>query len=136
MLFGSAHHLYHSASKSRMFLGILNLNNNSLTGYIPDTWDANNLIEDLELADNKFKGPLPASLASTPFLKDLVLSRNELTGTIPVNYFNWEALEELYLDENKIGGELPQTQVRYILYQSFNDAPFILVLTNYPPNAV
>ena len=98
-------------SSSLVSAGILNLNNNSLTGYIPDTWDADNLIEDLELADNKLKGPLPNSLADTPFLKDLRLSRNELTGTIPVNYYNWEALEELYLDENKIGGELPQTNV-------------------------
>jgi len=91
--------------------GILNLNNNSLTGYIPDTWDADNIIEDFELSDNNLIGPLPPSLANAPFLTDLRLSRNDLTGTIPINYYKWEGLEELYLDENKIGGELPQTQV-------------------------
>ena len=89
--------------------GIINVNNNSLTGYLPDTWDENNLIEELEVSDNNFKGPLPESLAKARFLKDFKASRNQLSGTIPVSYYKLQHLEELYLDENKMVGELPQT---------------------------
>ena len=85
------------------------MNNNSLTGTLPDTWDEANLIEDFEVEHNKFTGPLPPSLGKARFLKDLRASGNQLTGSIPANYFNLENLEELYLDENNLVGELPQT---------------------------
>lgn len=90
--------------------GQLNVNNNSLTGYLPDSWDEDNLIEDFEVAQNDFKGPLPATLASARFLKDFRASGNQLTGEIPLAYYKWEKLEELYLDENKFVGELPQNK--------------------------
>ena len=86
------------------------MNNNSLTGYLPDSWDEDNLIEDFEVAQNDFKGPLPATLASARFLKDFRASGNQLTGEIPLAYYKWEKLEELYLDENKFVGELPQNK--------------------------
>lgn len=89
--------------------GILNANNNSMTGTLPDSWDENNLIEDFEVAFNKFSGPLPESLSKAKFLKDLRVSHNQLTGSIPISYYEFENLEELYLDANQFTGELPQT---------------------------
>ena len=83
------------------------MNNNSLTGALPDLWDETNLIEDLEVAHNNFSGALPHSLGNARFLKDLRASGNRLTGSIPVSYYNLENLEELYLDENDLVGELP-----------------------------
>ena len=80
-----------------------------MTGYLPDTWDESNIIEDFEVAGNNFTGPLPFSLGKAKLLKDLRASRNQLTGSIPVSYYNLEDLEELYLDGNKMVGELPQT---------------------------
>lgn len=85
------------------------MNNNSLTGFLPDTWDETNLIQDLEVASNNFTGPLPASLGNAKYLKDFRASHNQLTGSIPELFYNLENLEELYLDENKMVGELPQT---------------------------
>lgn len=90
-------------------LRILNVNNNTLTGYLPTTWDDDNLIEDLEFANNQLKGNLPPSLANAKFLKDLRASNNKFTGGLPVEYYKFQYLEELYLDMNLLGGELPQT---------------------------
>ena len=87
----------------------LNVNNNSMTGYLPDTWDEENILEVFEVADNSFQGPLPSSLANAKLLEDFHASRNQLTGSLPASYYKLENLEELYLDGNKIVGELPQT---------------------------
>ena len=91
------------------------MNNNILTGALPDSWDETNLIEDLEVTHNNFTGVLPPSLGKARFLKDFHASGNQLTGSIPASYYNLENLEELYLDENNLVGELPQT------YEPFYD---------------
>ena len=96
-------------SLSCVSLGIFNVNNNSLTGFLSGGWDENNLLEDFEVEDNYLKGPLHESIGNLKFLKDLRLSRNSFTGPIPTNFYDMEFLEELYLDENDMDGELPQT---------------------------
>lgn len=92
-----------------VFTGIFNVNNNSISGKLPDTFDESNLIEDFEVAYNKINGPLPESLGKAKFLKDLRASSNEISGGIPVPYYKLKNLEELYLDNNRMVGELPQT---------------------------
>lgn len=91
------------------------MNNNSISGNLPDTFDETNLIEDFEVAYNRFSGNLPESLGKAKFLKDLRASGNQISGGIPVSYYKLKNLEELYLDNNRMVGELPQT------YEPFYD---------------
>jgi hypothetical protein len=100
---------------SCIFIGILNVNNNSITGTMPDTFDESNLIEEFEVAYNQISGILPESLGNAKFLKDFHVSGNQITGEIPVSYYGLKNLEELYLDDNMIAGTLPQT------YEPFYD---------------
>lgn len=79
-----------------------------MTGPLPDGWDADNAIEDLEVDNNNFNGKLPVSLAKVRLLKDLRASNNAFTGSLPVEYYQLGNLQELYLDGNMLGGTLPQ----------------------------
>lgn len=60
----------------------LQLNNNSLTGYIPDL-SALSKLTVLHLENNKLKGTLPSFLANLPRLRELYVQNNQLRGEIP-----------------------------------------------------
>ena len=84
------------------------MNQNKLTGTLPDAWDEDTVIEDLEVAYNNFTGKLPPSLGKARLLKDLRASNNSLSGSLPATYDQLGNLQELYLDGNMLGGTLPQ----------------------------
>lgn len=60
----------------------LQLNNNSLTGYIPDL-SALSKLTVLHLENSKLKGTLPTFLANLPRLRELYVQNNQLGGQIP-----------------------------------------------------
>lgn len=60
----------------------LQLNNNSLTGYIPDL-SALSKLTVLHLENNNLKGTLPTFLANLPRLRELYVQNNQLGGQIP-----------------------------------------------------
>ncbi|XP_074353759.1 putative inactive receptor kinase At5g67200 [Apium graveolens] len=87
-------------------LRVLSLQNNSLTGPIPNLSSLINL-KSLFLNHNSFSGSFPPSLISLHRLKTLDLSLNNLTGSIPLSLTNLDRLYYLRLDLNHLKGSIP-----------------------------
>lgn len=103
-------------------LRVLSLQNNSLTGPIPDLSLLVNL-KTLFLDHNSFTGTFPLSVLSLHRLKTLDLSHNNLTGPIPKGLVSLDRLISLRLDLNRFNGSIPalnQSSLR-TLNVSFNN---------------
>ncbi|KAM1507310.1 hypothetical protein PS1_016943 [Malus domestica] len=88
-------------------LRVLSLQNNSLTGPVPDLAGFTNL-KTLFLDHNSFSGSFPPSLSSLYLLRTLDLSYNNLTGSLPA--FLITDLDRLYylrLEWNRFTGPVP-----------------------------
>ncbi|KAH9692381.1 protein kinase domain-containing protein [Citrus sinensis] len=87
-------------------LRVLGLQNNSLTGPIPDLSGLVNL-KSLFLDHNFFTGSFPPSLLSLHRLKTLDLSYNNLSGPLPKELASQGRLYSLRLDVNRFNGSIP-----------------------------
>ncbi|KAK8585001.1 hypothetical protein V6N13_138943 [Hibiscus sabdariffa] len=87
-------------------LRVLSLQNNSLTGPIPDLSGLVNL-KTLFLDRNFFTGSFPLSLLSLHRIRTLDLSYNNLTGPIPTSLAYLDRLYYLRLDQNRLNGPIP-----------------------------
>ena len=103
----------------------LYLDNNNLTGPIPE-WlgDLSNL-QGLSLYDNQLTGPIPDALGRLSKLRDLWLENNELTGPIPPELGDLSNLQRLYLDNNNLTGPIPDalgdlSNLRYLSLRGNN----------------
>ncbi|XVF64108.1 hypothetical protein PTKIN_Ptkin09bG0140800 [Pterospermum kingtungense] len=87
-------------------LRVLSLQNNSLTGSIPDLSGLINL-KSLFLDHNFFTGSFPLSILSLHRLRTLDFSYNNLTGPIPSSLPSLDRLYYLRLDCNRLNGSIP-----------------------------
>ncbi|XP_076886202.1 receptor-like protein EIX2 [Bidens hawaiensis] len=87
-------------------LEILKLDNNALSGSIPDSLVRLTNLRSLDLSFNKLTGPIPESLGKLRSLQVLYLSYNFLIGPIP-NYHG--QLTILHLAYNKLSGSIPDS---------------------------
>ncbi|XVF36324.1 hypothetical protein REPUB_Repub19eG0048400 [Reevesia pubescens] len=87
-------------------LRVLSLQNNSLTGPIPDLSGFINL-KTLFLDHNNFTGSFPHSIISLHRIRTLDLSYNNLTGPIPSSLASLDRLYYLRLDLNRFNGTIP-----------------------------
>ncbi|GKV10268.1 hypothetical protein SLEP1_g21660 [Rubroshorea leprosula] len=87
-------------------LRVLSLQNNSLTGSIPDLSGLLNL-KTLFLDHNYFTGSFPPSILSLHRLRTLDLSHNNLTGPLPNSLKSLDRLYYLRLDSNWFNGTVP-----------------------------
>ncbi|KAK0576009.1 hypothetical protein LWI29_010499 [Acer saccharum] len=87
-------------------LRVLSLQNNSLTGPVPDLSRLLNL-KTLFLDHNFFTGTFPLSILSLHRLKTIDLSYNNLTGPIPKWLASIDRLYSLRLDVNRFNGSIP-----------------------------
>ncbi|KAE8682771.1 putative inactive receptor kinase [Hibiscus syriacus] len=87
-------------------LRVLSLQNNSLTGSIPDLSGLVNL-KTLFLDRNFFTGSFPLSLLSLHRIRTLDFSYNNLTGSIPSTLASVDRLYYLRLDRNRLNGTIP-----------------------------
>ncbi|XP_061343145.1 probable inactive receptor kinase At5g67200 [Gastrolobium bilobum] len=87
-------------------LRVLSLQNNSLTGPIPDLSGLFNL-KSLFLDNNHFTGSLPPSLFSLHRLRTLDFSHNNLSGPIPTGFIKLDRLYYLRLSWNTFNGTIP-----------------------------
>ncbi|KAH7297417.1 hypothetical protein KP509_26G068900 [Ceratopteris richardii] len=83
------------------------MNNQGLTGKIPDGFKSFKALTQLSLADNKFNGYIP-DLSSLLSLEILDLHNNSLTGPIPDFLGGLPALTTLNLDNNNFSGQVPK----------------------------
>jgi hypothetical protein len=87
-------------------LRVLSLQNNSLTGTIPNLSGLFNL-KTLFLDNNYFTGSIPLSIFSLHRLKTLDFSHNNLSGNIPIDFINLDRLYYLRLSFNAFNGSVP-----------------------------
>ncbi|KAI8004802.1 putative inactive receptor kinase [Camellia lanceoleosa] len=87
-------------------LRVLSLQNNSLTGPIPDLSGLFNL-KSLFLDHNSFNASVPPSISTLHRLRTLDLSYNNLTGPIPLSLTNLDRLYYFRLDSNRFNGSIP-----------------------------
>lgn len=87
-------------------LRVLSLQNNSLTGPIPDLTSLSNL-KSLFLDHNHFTGSLPPSLFFLHRLRNLDFSHNNLSGSISTAFTNLDRLHTLRLASNFFNGSIP-----------------------------
>lgn len=94
-------------------LRVLSLEDNSLSGSIPDLSPLVNL-RTLTLSRNGFSGSLPPSLLSLRRLIVLDLSYNNFSGEIPSDINALTRLGSLNLEFNRFSGELPPLNQSYM----------------------
>ncbi|KAK4751440.1 hypothetical protein SAY87_004922 [Trapa incisa] len=87
-------------------LRVLSLQNNSLSGPIPDLSSLVNL-KSLFLDHNFFSGQFPPSIFSLHRVRTVDLSHNNLTGPLPSSLTKLERLNYLRLDWNRFNGTVP-----------------------------
>ncbi len=95
--------------KDLINLQSLQLSENNLSGTIPENISNLTNLEHLVLSDNNLSGSIPESITSLKTLIQLWLDKNQLTGTIPENIGNLINLRELYLNSNLLTGTIPES---------------------------
>ncbi|XP_059070465.1 receptor-like protein 35 [Cryptomeria japonica] len=94
-----------SNNSTGMYLEIVDVSKNGLSGCIPSMWPSSMQI--LLLNDNLFSGNIPPSLGKLNLLQLLNLANNKITGVIPASLFNCSSLIVLNLGNNNLEGSLP-----------------------------
>eukprot|EP00191_Tetraselmis_sp_GSL018_P014327 CAMPEP_0177578260 /NCGR_PEP_ID=MMETSP0419_2-20121207/246_1 /TAXON_ID=582737 /ORGANISM="Tetraselmis sp., Strain GSL018" /LENGTH=644 /DNA_ID=CAMNT_0019066677 /DNA_START=1037 /DNA_END=2972 /DNA_ORIENTATION=+ len=85
---------------------IWSLSGNRLTGTIPACWSAVSL-QRLEIQNNSLSGPLPDQLSAVPGLMELDLSDNGFSGTLPASWSTLTTLRRVNLARNRLHGTIP-----------------------------
>ena len=97
------------------------LNDNQLTGPIPDLSGINSLAY-VDLRGNLLSGPIPASLGQITSLQELYLHDNQLTGEIPAVLADLTSLRAARFANNELTGCVPHG-LRYLLAPPDGRAP-------------
>jgi len=82
------------------------LNGNALSGQIP-TGFLNSRLHQMDLQDNQLTGTLPNELKYLENIEFINLSNNALHGTVPKQIGIDDSLKELDLSSNKLSGQFP-----------------------------
>ncbi|KAL6590785.1 hypothetical protein U3516DRAFT_770032 [Neocallimastix sp. 'constans'] len=69
-------------------------------------------LKNLFLQDNNLSGSIPESIGNLTELKELKLHKNNITGPIPNSIGKLTILEILYLNDNNLSGELPTKEMK------------------------
>ncbi|CAN6678527.1 unnamed protein product [Malus baccata var. baccata] len=103
---GTLSHFFCDRSDVPKNLEILLLDNNLLTGEIPDCWLHWPNLKVVNLEDNNLTGKIPSSIGDLLLLQSLHLRNNNLSGDLPVSLQNCEQLLLLDLGGNKFVGSI------------------------------
>ncbi|CAO2171407.1 unnamed protein product [Urochloa humidicola] len=113
------------ASISRLpSLTMLKLFTNRLNGTLPPELGKKSPgLYYIEVDDNELSGAIPEGLCTGGNFQYLTARRNRLTGSIPAGLANCSTLQTLSLDNNQLSGDVPEalwtaTQVFYVTLQS------------------
>ncbi|MFS7957390.1 putative protein kinase RLK-Pelle-LRR-XII-1 family [Helianthus anomalus] len=88
--------------------GMLNLDQNNLTGEIPgQLFEISLLSISLNLGDNQLSGQLPVEVGNLKNLNEIILANNRLTGSIPSSLGSCSSLQKLNISNNFFSGSFP-----------------------------
>lgn len=93
--------------ENQVFVKWLSLENNNLSGEIPESISGLSHLRSLNLSCNQLTGEIPSSIGEIKSLESLGLTENALTGTIPKSVCELPLLKDLNLKENKLSGSFP-----------------------------
>jgi len=85
----------------------INLDNNGLTGSIPNVLHNLSSLTDLYFSYNSIGGTIPADLGTIPGLVNLKINHNNLSGDIPSNLISSSTFSVLDLQNNNLTGSIP-----------------------------
>lgn len=85
----------------------LTLNQNKLTGVLPQSLWTLTALTNLELYNNSIVGNIPSGIGQLTQLANLELDVNQLTGSLPIELFALTQLENVELEWNALTGRLP-----------------------------
>ncbi|KAL6334047.1 hypothetical protein AAG906_001801 [Vitis piasezkii] len=86
----------------------LRLNDNQLTGKLPNWLGGLKNLVRLDLSNNKLEGPIPSSLGTLQHLKYMVLGGNRLNGSLPYSIGQLSLLNTLDVSSNHLTGTLSE----------------------------
>ncbi|KAK8476668.1 hypothetical protein V6N13_149198 [Hibiscus sabdariffa] len=89
-----------------MWLGVLNLKQNNLSGIISDTFSEHCGLQNLDLNQNRLGGKVPKSLANCRMLEVLDLGNNQIEDTFPCHLNSTSELRVLVLRSNNFRGDV------------------------------
>ncbi|KAL5817844.1 hypothetical protein ACOSQ3_026222 [Xanthoceras sorbifolium] len=104
---GSIFHFFCNGMNDLMPTAVFKLNDNFLSGELPNCWMKWPELIVLKLGYNNFSGSIPSSIGSLSFLSSLRLEKNNISGTIPVSLGNCTSLQVINLEENEFSGNIP-----------------------------
>ncbi|KAK3003671.1 hypothetical protein RJ639_018368 [Escallonia herrerae] len=85
---------------------IINLSRNYLNGTIPPEW-ASTKLENLYVNENRLSGPIPEYLGNITSLTSMSLGNNLFSGTVPAELGRLVNLKDLIFSTNNLTGGLP-----------------------------
>ncbi|KAL7249438.1 hypothetical protein ACSBR1_011599 [Camellia fascicularis] len=89
-------------------LVVLDLSNNSLSGWIPQCLgNLSNFLSVLNLGNNRFRGTFTTTFTKGNVLRNLNLNRNQIEGQVSRSLLNCKHLEVLDLGKSKINDTFP-----------------------------
>jgi hypothetical protein len=83
------------------------LNNNFLSGQIPNMFGDYERLDFFDVSNNIFFGSIPESIFEVSALRLCYMSNNTLSGTVPPEYARAPLLRDLWLDGNGLIGTVP-----------------------------
>ncbi|RDX71870.1 Leucine-rich repeat receptor-like protein kinase TDR, partial [Mucuna pruriens] len=88
-------------------VSVIDLDNNNLSGIIPNSVSKCQALEKIKLSNNNLKGHIPDELANIPVLGVVDLSNNKFNGPIPAKFGSSSSLQLLNVSFNNISGSIP-----------------------------
>ncbi|KAK8684737.1 hypothetical protein V6N13_040753 [Hibiscus sabdariffa] len=89
-----------------MSLRVLNLRRNNLSGIMSDTFSEGCMLQTLNLNQNRLEGKVPKSLTNYKILEVLDIENNQIKGTFPSHLKNIDQLHVLVLPSNKFSSHI------------------------------
>lgn len=83
------------------------LDDNKLTGSIPESIGDIVTLESVSLAQNQLEGVLPSSFGNLSDLKQMWLFGNDLSGSLPDEFSKLRKLQILHMEDNEFTGSIP-----------------------------
>jgi hypothetical protein len=87
----------------------LEMDDNGLSGFIPDAIGALTGLVELSIGNSVFQGAIPESIGQLSSLYSLNIRQSGLTGQIPQSLGNCNQLANINLSRNMLEGEIPVT---------------------------